>query len=237
MAATQTNPIELHYWPTPNGWKISIMLEELGVPYDVKMVNIGKGDQFEPAFLKIAPNNRMPAIVDPEGPGGEPISVFESGAILQYLGRKFGRFYPTDERKRVKVEEWLMWQMGGFGPMLGQNHHFRVYAPEKLPYAMDRYLNETHRLYGVLNTQLDGRDFVADEYSIADMAIVGWATGWERQGMDLAADFPNVARWLDALKARPAVERGLAVGRDERERLNLANDASAQSVLFGQRAR
>lgn len=237
MSATQTKPIELHYWPTPNGWKVSILLEELGVPYNLNLVNIGAGDQFKPEFLKISPNNRMPAIVDPEGPGGEPISVFESGAILQYLGRKFGRFYPTDERKRVKVDEWLMWQMGGFGPMLGQNHHFRVYAPEKIPYAMDRYLNETHRLYGVLDKQLAGRDFVADEYSIADMAIVGWATGWERQGMELGKDFPNVQRWLEALKARPAVERGLAVGREMREQLNLADDKGAQSVLFGQRAR
>ncbi|WP_349361269.1 glutathione S-transferase N-terminal domain-containing protein [Stappia sp.] len=237
MTATQTKPIELYYWPTPNGWKITIMLEELGVPYEVHYINIGKGDQFAPEFLKIAPNNRMPAIVDPEGPDGQPISVFESGAILQYLGRKFGRFYPADERERVKVEEWLMWQMGGFGPMLGQNHHFRRYAPEKIPYAIDRYLNETHRLYGVLNGQLEGRDFVADDYSIADMAIFGWANSWEGQGMDLAADFPNVWRWFQALKARPAVERGLAVGREERGKHNLAEDKAAQAVLFGQRAR
>ncbi|MBC00369.1 MAG: glutathione S-transferase [Rhodobacteraceae bacterium] len=237
MTVSQKEPIEVHYWPTPNGWKVTILLEELGVPYEIKYVNIGAGDQFKPDFLKIAPNNRMPAIVDPEGPGGAPISVFESGAILQYLGRKFGKFYPTDERARVKVEEWLMWQMGGFGPMLGQNHHFRVYAPEKIPYAMERYLNETHRLYGVLNKQLEGQDFVAGDYSIADMAIVGWAKGWERQGMDLAADFPNVKRWLEALMARPAVERGLAVGQEEREKLNLAGDKNAQSVLFGQRAR
>jgi GST-like protein len=237
MTVSQNAPIEVHYWPTPNGWKVTILLEELGVPYEIKYVNIGAGDQFKPDFLKIAPNNRMPAIVDPEGPGGAPISVFESGAILQYLGRKFGKFYPTDERARVKVEEWLMWQMGGFGPMLGQNHHFRVYAPEKIPYAMERYLNETHRLYGVLNKQLEGQEFVAGDYSIADMAIVGWAKGWERQGMDLAADFPNVKRWLEALMARPAVERGLAVGQEEREKLNLAGDKNAQSVLFGQRAR
>ncbi|WP_029057476.1 glutathione S-transferase family protein [Stappia stellulata] len=237
MSVSQKEPIEVHYWPTPNGWKVTILLEELGVPYEIKYVNIGAGDQFKPDFLKIAPNNRMPAIVDPEGPGGEPISVFESGAILQYLGRKFGKFYPADERARVKVEEWLMWQMGGFGPMLGQNHHFRVYAPEKLPYAMERYLNETHRLYGVLDTQLEGRDFVAGDYSIADMAIVGWAKGWERQGMDLAADFPNVKRWLEAMMERPAVARGLAVGQEEREKLNLAGDKNAQSVLFGQRAR
>jgi len=235
MAATQTKPIELYYWPTPNGWKISIMLEELGVPYDLKLINIGKGDQFAPDFLKIAPNNRMPAIIDPEGPGGEPISVFESGAILQYLGRKFGRFYPADERKRVETEEWLMWQMGGFGPMLGQNHHFRIYAPEKLPYAMDRYLNETHRLYKVLNTRLEGRDHVAaGEYTIADMAIIGWSQGWERQGMDLE-EFPNVKAWKALLEARPAVQKGLAVGKEEREKLQLADDKQAQSVLFGQR--
>ncbi|MCY1706016.1 glutathione binding-like protein [Pannonibacter sp. SL95] len=237
MSVTQTQPIELHYWPTPNGWKISILLEELGVPYDLKLVDIGKGDQFKPEFLAIAPNNRMPAIVDPEGPGGAPISVFESGAILQYLGRKFGQFYPADERGRVEVEEWLMWQMGGFGPMLGQNHHFRIYAPEKIEYAMTRYLNETHRLYGVLNKRLEGRDYVAaGQYTIADMAIIGWAQGWERQGMDLE-EFPNVKAWKARLEARPAVQRGLAVGREEREKLQLADNKDAQSVLFNQRAR
>lgn len=236
MTAAQTKPIELFYWPTPNGWKITIMLEELGVPYKVTYVDIGAGDQFKPDFLEISPNNRMPAIIDPEGPDGAPISVFESGAILQYLGRKFGRFYPEDPRARVEVEEWLMWQMGGFGPMLGQNHHFRVYAPEKLPYAMERYLNETHRLYGVLNKRLEGRGFVAGDYSIADMALVGWATGWERQGMDLEKDFPNVARWLERMRARPAVERGLGVGEDRRKKLDLSSDTQAQAVLFGQRA-
>ena len=236
MSVTQTRPIELYYWPTPNGWKISIMLEEIGVPYEVRYINIGRGDQFAPDFLKIAPNNRMPAIVDPEGPGGAPISVFESGAIMLYLGRKFGQLYPTDERKRVVVEEWLMWQMGGFGPMLGQNHHFVTYAPEKIPYAMKRYVDETHRLYGVLDRRLEGRDFVADDYSIADIAILGWANGWQRQQMDIE-EFPNVKRWLAALKARPAVERGMAVGREEREKWNLASDKDAQKVLFGQRAR
>jgi GST-like protein len=235
MSVTQSQPIELHFWPTPNGFKISIMLEELGVPYAVKFVNIGKGEQFEAAFLKIAPNNRMPAIVDPEGPGGAPISIFESGAILQYLGRKFGRFYPSDERARVAVEEWLMWQMGGFGPMLGQNHHFAVYAPEKLPYAIKRYRDETHRLYGVLNRRLEGREFVADDYSIADMAIVGWARGHERQGMDIS-EFPNVGRWLGTMLARPAVQRGLDVGKDARKS-DLSTDTEAQKVLFGQRAR
>ena len=237
MSATQTQPIELHYWPTPNGWKISIMLEELGVPYELKLVNIGAGDQFKPEFLQIAPNNRMPAIVDPEGPGGEPISVFASGAILQYLGRKFGKFYPVDERARVETEEWLMWQMGGFGPMLGQNHHFRIYAPEKINYAMNRYLNETHRLYAVLDKRLEGRDYVAaGEYIIADMAIIGWAQGWERQGMDLE-EFANVKRWKANLDARPAVQAGLKLGKEERETFALDKDKNAQSVLFGQRAR
>ena len=225
-------PIELHYWPTPNGWKVSIMLEECGLPYDLHLVNIGAGDQFKPEFLKIAPNNRMPALIDPDGPDGKPISVFESGAILQYLGRKTGKFYPADERKRVAVEEWLMWQMGGFGPMLGQNHHFNQYAPEDLPYAKKRYTDETHRLYGVLNKRLEGREFVADDYSIADMAIVGWATLWERQQMDIA-EFANVKRWLDTMLARPAVEKGLALAREARS--NIATDNKAKSVLFGQR--
>ncbi len=167
-------PIVLYYWPTPNGWKITILLEELGLPYDVVPVNISKGEQFTPEFLAISPNNKMPAIVDPDGPGGAPISVFESAAIMMYLGRKTGRFYPADERARVEVDQWLMWQMGGFGPMLGQNHHFRHYAPEKIEYALARYTNETHRLYGVLDKRLADRAFVAGEYSIADMAIVGW---------------------------------------------------------------
>jgi GST-like protein len=228
-------PIELYFWPTPNGYKISIMLEETGLPYTVVPVNIGKGDQFKPEFLAIAPNNRMPAIVDPVGPGGEPISVFESGAILQYLGRKTGRFYPNDERQRVAVEEWLFWQMGGFGPMLGQTHHFRIYAPERVEYAINRYTNETNRLYGVLNRRLAGREFVAGEYSIADMAIIGWARGWERQGQDIA-EFPHVKRWMDTVLARPAVQRGLAVDVKD-EKLDLSSDKSAQAVLFNQRAR
>ena len=232
--ATQTDPIELYYWPTPNGWKVSIMLEELGAPYETRFVNIGRGDQFDPAFLAIAPNNRMPAIVDPEGPDGKPISVFESGAILLYLGRKFGRFYPADERQRVAVEEWLMWQMGNLGPMLGQNHHFRRYAPERIPYATERYENETHRLYGVLDRRLAGREFVCGELTIADFACVGWINGWENQGIDLD-EFANVERWLAALKARPAVQRGMALGKAEREAWNLATDKDAQKILFGQR--
>jgi GSH-dependent disulfide-bond oxidoreductase len=230
----QTKPIELHYWPTPNGWKITIMLEELGVPYEVKYVNIGKGEQFEPSFLKIAPNNRMPAIVDPEGPDGQPISIFESGAILQYLGRKFGKFYPADERARVEVEQWLFWQVGGLGPMAGQAHHFRNYAQEKLPYAIKRYTDEVNRLYGVMNRRLADREFLAGEYSIADMASVGWTRSYKNQGQDLE-DFPHLKRWFDTILARPAVERALVVGQDRRS--NLADDKEAQKVLFGQRAR
>ena len=231
---TQTKPIELYYWPTPNGWKITIMLEELGVPYEVKYVNIGKGEQFEPSFLKIAPNNRMPAIIDPEGPGGQPISIFESGAILQYLGRKFGKFYPTDERAKVDVEQWLFWQVGGLGPMAGQAHHFRQYAPEKLPYAIKRYTDEVNRLYGVMNKRLADREFLAGDYSIADMASIGWTRSYKNQGQDLE-DFPNLKRWFDTILARPAVERALLVGQERRN--NLADDKEAQKVLFGQRAR
>jgi GST-like protein len=231
----QQQPIDLYYWPTPNGWKITIMLEECGLPYTVHPVNIGKGDQFKPEFLAISPNNRMPAIVDPDGPDGKPISVFESGAILQYLGRKTGQFYPTDERKRVEVDQWLFWQMGGFGPMLGQTHHFRIYAPEQVPYAINRYTNEANRLYGVLNRRLADREYVAGEYSIADMAIVGWAKLWERQGQNIE-DFPNVKRWLETMFARPAVERGLKVSSEIRQN-NDMQDPAVQAVLFGQRAR
>jgi len=231
----EARPIELFYWPTPNGWKITIMLEELGAPYEVRYVNIGRGEQFAPDFLRISPNNRMPAIVDPDGPGGEPISVFESGAILMYLGRKFGRFYPVeDERRRVEVEEWLCWQIGGVGPMFGQNNHFRNYAPEKVPYAVRRYEDEAHRLYGVLNKRLAGRDFVAGDYSIADMAIVGWAKLHQAQGIDIG-EFPEVKAWLDRVLARPAVDRAIKVG--EEPRLSLSDDKEAQKVLFNQRAR
>ena len=230
-------PIELYYWPTPNGYKVSIMLEELGVPYEVKYVNIGKGEQFSPDFLKIAPNNRMPAIIDPDGPGGEPISVFESGAILQYLGRKYAKFYPADERLRVDVDQWLFWQMGGLGPMAGQAHHFRQYAPEKIEYGINRYTNEVNRLYGVMNRRLADRDYLAGNYSIADMASVGWVRSYENQGQDLN-DFPNLKRWFEALLARPAVQRGIAVGQEERARqASLAEDKEAQKILFGQRAR
>ncbi|MCA1403361.1 glutathione S-transferase N-terminal domain-containing protein [Ensifer sp. IC3342] len=230
-------PIELYYWPTPNGWKITIMLEELGVPYVVKYVNIGRGEQFAPDFLKIAPNNRMPAIIDPDGPGGQPISVFESGAILQYLGRKYGKFYPADERSRVEVDQWLFWQMGGLGPMAGQAHHFRQYAPEKIEYAINRYTNEANRLYGVMNKRLADRPFLAGDYSIADMACIGWVIPHENQGQDLN-DFPHLKRWFEAMLSRPAVQKAIEVGKEERARQkSLAEDEEAQKILFGQRAR
>ncbi|MQW88418.1 glutathione S-transferase family protein [Sinorhizobium saheli] len=232
-----TAPIELYYWPTPNGWKITIMLEELGVPYVVKYVNIGRGDQFAPDFLKISPNNRMPAIIDPDGPGGEPISVFESGAILQYLGRKYGKFYPADERGRVEVDQWLFWQVGGLGPMAGQAHHFRQYAPERIAYGIDRYTNEVNRLYGVMNKRLGDRPFLAGDYSIADMAAVGWVIPHENQGQDLN-EFPNLKRWFETILARPAVKRAIEVGKEERARQKaLAEDEEAKKILFGQRAR
>jgi GST-like protein len=236
MAAARGNPIELHYWPTPNGWKISIMLEECGLPYKIVPVNIGKGDQFKADFLAISPNNRMPAIVDPDGPDGKPISVFESGAILQYLGRKTGKFYPQDERSRVEVEQWLFWQMGGVGPMAGQAHHFRTYAADKIPYAIDRYTNEVNRLYGVLNKRVADRPYLAGDYSIADIATFPWARLWDRQGQDIA-QFPHMKRWLDAIAARPAVQRGLAIRSEDRGRVDLAKDEEARKILFGQRAR
>ena len=232
-------PIELYYWPTPNGWKISIMLEECKLPYVMKPVNIGKGEQFEPSFLKIAPNNRMPAIVDPDGPGGRPISVFESGAILQYLGRKTGKFYPTDERKRVAVDEWLFWQMAGLGPMTGQANHFINYAKDQGgDYARERYLNEVHRLLGVMNKRLATHPFLAGAYSIADMACWGWVIGASRMH-DLEKEFPHVKAWRDKIGARPAVDRGFKLGRELREQA--ANDPKAEEerrkILFGQRAR
>lgn len=231
---TQKAPIDLYFFPTPNGHKISIMLEELGVPYTVHTVNIGKGDQFRPDFLEISPNNKIPAIVDPEGPGGQPISIFESGAILKYLALKFDRFYPADQREQVKVDEWLFWQVGGFGPMLGQNHHFALYAPEKIDYAIKRYRDETHRLYRVLDTQLRGRDYIAGDFSIADIATIGWANGYERQGIDLA-EFPNLAGWRERVNARPGVERGFAVKADDDQRVDLTKDDDAKKVLFNQR--
>jgi GST-like protein len=235
VAAPRQRPIELYYWPTPNGWKISIMLEECGLPYVMKPVNISTGDQFKPEFLKISPNNRMPAIVDPDGPGGRPISVFESGAILQYLGRKTGKFYPRDERGRVEVDQWLFWQMGGLGPMAGQAHHFRLYAPEQIPYAIERYTNECNRLYGVMNIRLKDRPFLAGKYSIADIACVGWASRYHRQGQDLA-EFPHLKRWLDTVMARPAVKRGMALRVEAAAKVDM-KDPKVQELLFKQRAR
>ena len=233
MSQAPANAIDLYFWPTPNGWKISIMLEEIGLPYNVIPVNISTGDQFKPDFLAISPNNKMPAILDPDGPDGKPISVFESGAILAYLARKTGKLMPADERGRVEVEQWLYWQMGGFGPMLGQNHHFNHYAPEKIPYAINRYVNETKRLYGVLDKRLSDREFVAGDYSIADIAIVSWAKLWERQSQDIN-EFPHVKRWLDTLLARPAVQRGLAVNAADRGTHD-PKDPKVQAILFGNR--
>jgi GST-like protein len=228
-------PIELYYWPTPNGFKISIMLEECGLPYKLVPVNISIGEQFKPDFLKISPNNRMPAIVDPNGPGGKSISIFESGAILQYLGRKTGKFYPKDERARVEVDQWLFWQMGGLGPMAGQAHHFRNYAKETLQYAVDRYVNEVNRLYGVMNKRLANRKFLAGDYSIADMACIGWANVWKNQGQDIE-QFPNVKKWIGRVKERPAVQRGMKLGIELRQGIDM-KDPKVQAVLFGQRAR
>lgn len=232
-------PIDLYYWPTPNGWKISIALEEMRLPYRVHLVNIVTGEQFAPEFLKIAPNNRMPAIVDPDGPDGAPVSIFESGAILQYLARKSGMFYGHSERDRIEIDQWLMWQMGGLGPMAGQAHHFIKYAPameppNDLPYAKNRYRNESGRLYGVLNKRLADRAFVANDLSIADFAIWPWATLWEGQEQDIT-EFPHMARWLKDMAARPGVAAGRAVAQDARN--DLQKDKAAQSVLFGQTAR
>jgi GST-like protein len=226
--------IDLYYWPTPNGWKASIALEEMDLEYNVIPVNIGRGEQFKPEFLAISPNNRIPAIVD-HAPvdSGPPIPVFETGAILIYLAEKTGRFLPRDPRGRKTVLEWLMWQMGGLGPMLGQNHHFRAYAPEKLEYAIERYTNEAERLYGVLDRQLAGREYVCGEYSIADMACWPWTVPHERQGIDLAA-FPNVRRWYDTMKERPALRRGFEVGRELREAMAQGMDEEARKHLFGQ---
>jgi GST-like protein len=227
--------IDLHYWPTPNGWKVAIMLEETGLPYRLVPVNIGRGEQFRPEFLAISPNNRMPAIVDhePRG-GGAPLAIFESGAILLYLGDKTGQFLPQDIRGRSEVTQWVMWQVGGLGPMAGQAHHFRGYAPEKIAYAIDRYTNEVNRLYGVMNRRLADRDFLAGAYSIADMAALPWVVPYDAQGQKLE-DFPHLARWFEAMKARPAVARGLEVGKELRSAAKM--DDEAKKVLFGQTAK
>ncbi len=230
-AKKPVKPIELYYWPTPNGWKVSIALEEMKLAYVLKPVNIGKGEQFEPGFLKISPNNRMPAIIDPDGPGGRPISVFESGAILQYLGRKSGKLYPAEERARVQVEEWLFWQMGGLGPMAGQAFHFLNYAKEDLTYAKKRYADEVNRLFGVMNTRLGTRNYLAGAYSIADIACWGWVTAaMTFQPLD---EFPHLRAWQERMAARPAVQRGKELGAELRRPLT----DEEKKILFGQRAR
>jgi len=228
--------IDLYYWTTPNGHKITLFLEETGLPYAIHPINIGKGDQFQSEFLKISPNNRIPAIVDqaPAG-GGAPIPVFESGAILMYLAEKTGRFIPSDVRGRVEVLEWLFWQMGGLGPMAGQNHHFSGYAPEPIPYAIERYVKETNRLYGVLDHRLADRPFVAgSEYSIADMACYPWIVPHERQGQKLE-DFPNLRRWFEAVAARPATVRAYLKAKEINTTPSVSDEASRR-ILFGQTA-
>jgi GST-like protein len=223
--------IDLYTWPTPNGHKIHIMLEECGLPYNVHAVDIGAGEQFAPDFLRISPNNKIPALVDSDGPDGAPISLFESGAILIYLAGKTGEFLPADVRGRYVALQWLMFQMGSIGPMLGQAHHFRLYAPEKIPYAIDRYTNEAKRLYGVMDTRLAQAPYFAGEYSIADMAIFPWTRSHANQGVDLA-EFPNFKRWFDDVAARPAVQRGVKVLA---ERRRAVTDQQARENLFGSR--
>jgi GSH-dependent disulfide-bond oxidoreductase len=222
--------IQVFSWPTPNGHKVHILLEECGLPYDAIPVNIGTGDQFKPEFLAISPNNKIPAIVDPDGPDGEPISLFESGAILLYLAGKTGRFIPADVRGRYEVLQWLMFQMGGVGPMLGQNHHFRQYAPEQLPYAIDRYTNEAKRLYGVIDRRLADREWLGGpEYSIADIATWPWLRNWKNQGIELS-EYPKLEQWFHAIENRPAVQRGVKVLADLRKPIT---GDTAREVLFG----
>jgi GST-like protein len=223
--------IDLYAWPTPNAYKVSIMLEETETPYRVFPVDIGAGDQFKADFLKISPNNKMPAIVDSDGPDEKPLSIFESGAILLYLAEKTGRFMPRDMRGRYNVVQWLMFQMGSVGPMLGQVHHFRAYAPEPIKYAIDRYTNEASRIYNVIDRRLREAPYLAGDYSIADMAVFPWLRGHERQGQKLE-DYPDLKRWYDAIDARPAVQRGLSL-LAERRRPVAAMDKKAREVLFG----
>ena len=223
--------IDLYYWTTPNGHKITIFLEEAGVPYKIHPINIAKGEQFQPEFLAIAPNNRIPAIVDRKpADGKESLSLFESGAILWYLAEKTKRFVPQDTRGKAEVSQWLFWQMGGLGPMAGQNHHFNIYAPEKIPYAQERYIKETSRLYGVLNKRLEGREFVAGEYSIADMAIYPWIVPYEKQGQNLS-DFPNLKSWFEKIANRPAVKKAYALAETINQDAPLSDEA--KKILFG----
>jgi GST-like protein len=228
--------IDLHYWTTPNGHKITIFLEETGTPYKIIPVNIGKGEQFAREFLAVSPNNRIPAIVDHDPPdGGEPLAVFESGAILVYLAEKTGRFLPGDMRSRTDAMQWLFWQMGNLGPMSGQNNHFTHYAVDKLQYAMDRYRNEVNRLYGVLNRRLADRSCVAGEYSIADMAIYPWIVPYERQGQKLE-DFPHLKRWFEAIRERPAVVRAYEKAKEVNPNAGGIRTAEERAILFGQTA-
>ncbi len=222
--------IDCYTWPTPNGYKVSIMLEEVGLPCTVHAIDIGKGDQFEPQFLRISPNNKIPALVDSDGPGGKSISVFESGAILIYLAEKTGKLLARDGAPRYATLEWLMFQMGGIGPMLGQAHHFRMYAPEPIQYAIDRYTNESKRLYGVLDRRLRQHEYLAGDYSIADIATMPWLRFPERQGVNIE-EYPNVKRWREAILARPAVQRGLTLLADRRQSSPL--DPKSRDVLFG----
>jgi GST-like protein len=229
------NMIDLYYWPTPNGHKITMFCEEAGLPYRIVPVNIGAGDQFKPDYLRISPNNKMPAIVDPEpADGGEPVSVFESGAILIYLAEKAGKLMPKDLRGRKAALEWLFWQTSGLGPMAGQNHHFSSYAPEKIPYAIERYVKETNRLYGVLDRRLEGRDFIlGNDYSIADIAAYPWIVSWKAQQQDLD-EFPQVRRWFEAIAARPATVRAYAQAAPYSKRP--AVNEESRKFLFGQTA-
>ena len=226
--------IDLYYWPTPNGWKVTIFLEEAGLDYRVRPIDIGRGDQFDRDFLDISPNNKIPALVDSDGPDGAPIALFESGAILIYLAEKTGKFLPADTRHRFQVLQWLMFQVGHVGPMLGQAHHFRMYAQEKLQYAIDRYSNEAKRLYRVLDLQLSGNEYVSGEYSIADMMIFPWLVPYKRQGIQLD-DHPHVRRWFDTMKTRPAVRRGLDVGKELRRPEGVQMDDQSREALFGAR--
>lgn len=209
----QDETITFYFWSTPNGFKIAIMLEEIGAPYRVEFIDIDKGEQFAPAFLAISPNNRIPAIVDPDGPDGQPISLFESGAILQYLGRKFGALYPSSERAKAEVDQWLFWQVGGLGPMAGQCKYFRNWAPEKIPFAIDRFTKESERLFGVLEKRLHGRDYIAGSYSIADIASFTWVQTWPMLGLDIRK-FPSIERWSARIAERPAVVKGLALKKE-----------------------
>ncbi|MDP6346223.1 MAG: glutathione S-transferase N-terminal domain-containing protein [Alphaproteobacteria bacterium] len=231
-----SKPYDVYYWPTPNGWKITILLEELAEPYNLVPVNIGAGEQFEPEFLAISPNNRMPALVDHQPvDGGEPISIFESGAIMQYLAEKHGHFWPQDWRGKYEVSQWLFWQMAGLGPNCGQTHHFRNYMEGASDYAAERFTNEVNRLYGVMDIRLADREFLAGDYSIADMACIGWIRPYKRQGQNLD-EFPNLKRWYETMLARQAVEKGMAAGAELRQDGGQMSEA-AKKVLFGQRAR